>query len=126
MERCGIEECGQNLKSLQINRVLYCTYFFDETQKLYFFFSDFPHLVKCLWAWIVNKIIIEVIKQQSVFSTALDFFFIMIVYLFIFFYVLAQEIKNGEMQPTSPKSRDQKEYWLIYVTHNFFHVIILL
>lgn len=26
----------------------------DETKKIYFF-SDFPHLMKCLWCWVISK-----------------------------------------------------------------------
>lgn len=37
----------------------YCTHFVDESRNLYFF-SDFPHLIKCLWTRIVNKKAINV------------------------------------------------------------------
>jgi len=31
----------------------YFPHFADDTRKLYFF-SDFPHLIKCMWHWLVN------------------------------------------------------------------------
>jgi hypothetical protein len=62
----------------------YCSHFVDEARKL-FFFSDFPHLVKCMWTWIVNKKEVEVNTLMHFITLLLSTFSLLIYFLFFVF-----------------------------------------